>query len=220
VVIAVGTEDPAPAPGPQRVHRATFGAAFLAICVVNGLVAWFVPRVDRPIWLASLIVLGIDALAVAAIVTAGQDFGLARSARALLSAGLVVVGVAAAYAAWSLVLPAKIGGDAGAARVAEHLLAQPASNTCESSPRGLDTVGSLLAAKEVCVYGTGSHRFVEFIGRAEPARNVDQGLLFSRSGVSSYQDPDLCVRHLDGPWWQYEQLILDCPLGFTGIGAA
>ena len=134
-------------PVPQRSHRAPLGAAFLALCVVNGLVAWFVPRVDRPIWLASFVVFVIDVLGVAAFVTVGQPFGLSRSSRALLSVGLAVVGVALAYAAWSVVLPVKIGRDAGAARVAEHLLAQPASTTCESSPHALDTVGSLLAAK-------------------------------------------------------------------------
>jgi hypothetical protein len=73
-------------------------------------------------------------------------------------------------------------------------------------------VGNLLAAGSVCTYSVSPPTpIVEFRTAAG-----DVGILFIPVGPSARNTPDLCVRHLVGPWWAYRTLSLDCPFGYRG----
>jgi hypothetical protein len=149
---------------------------------------------------------------------------LLRSTRGYALVYVLIILLAAGDASWNAVLPAKVANATSALHLARHLRSET-EGSCDHNSVDLGTVDSLMSAKSICVFGTGSHRFVEFIGAEVPAPGVpgdlvQRGLLYSPSGVNSKWTPDLCVRHINGYWWSYQQLLLSCPFGLSAIGAA
>jgi hypothetical protein len=195
-------------------------AFVVVIFEIEALLAWYVPALDRPVWLATTIIaaVGLAALLLANLVRRRRH---PVGARRVVSALVLALTAFTGYVAWSVTVPAKISDDTAAATVADRLLAGSATGVCEHRVADLASVGSLLTATSVCVFGTGSHRWVEFVGPSTaapgvPGDHVRSGLLFTRS--DHFGDMDLCLRHLEGRWWQYEGLILECPTGYTPIG--
>jgi len=117
--------------------------------------------------------------------------------------------------------------EVSATQVAQRLVAHPpAGAICESSPSDLAAVRDVMKATAVCLYGSNPTWSKEVVFKGAmvsapgvPGDHVSTGLLYSTfRGLPRVYD--MCVRHPLGSWWAYEQLILECPAGYTGIGAA
>ena len=117
--------------------------------------------------------------------------------------------------------------EASATQVAKRLVADPPADVmCETSPSDLDAVTDVMKATAVCLYGSNPTWSKEVVFKGGmvsapgvPGDHVTTGLLYSDfRGLPRVFD--MCLRHLLGPWWAYEQLILECPTGYTAMGAA
>jgi hypothetical protein len=117
--------------------------------------------------------------------------------------------------------------EASATQVAKRLITNPPpAALCETSPSDLAAVTDVMKATAVCLYGSNPSWSKEVVFKGGivsapgvPGDHVTTGLLYSTfRGLPRVFD--MCVRHLLGPWWAYEQLILECPAAYTGIGAA
>jgi len=211
--------------GPATRGRRRWVAPVVVVVAfeAQAALAWTVPSVDRPLWLAPVLVACVGLLAVLALYFEADRLGgpTRGAARRWLPPSLVVLAltVFTGFVGWSLTLPAKISGDPAATRLAERLLARPATG-CESNGRDLSTVGSLMSAEDVCVFAFGGHRFVEF-GGATTSRGglAGRGLLYLT--FDPFREPrslfGICLRHLEGQWWAYDQFGLGCSFGYSGI---
>lgn len=154
----------------------------------------------------------------------------------MVSAPIVVCTAAVAVAATAWALPFKMWVDSGSATaVARKLIANSGSGelrgvvgrVCTDDPADLSSVSDVMTATSVCVFRDQGPRptaeVALFKGSSVaapdvPGDTVTQGILYSPQA----QMPvvwDSCERHIQGHWWAYEELILECPSGYTPHGS-
>lgn len=191
----------------------------VAVSLITGaLAAVWVSPVTGPLWEPSLIALaaGLAISILSALglrfmrVRVGVPFGLAVMSTALV-AGLALE--------WAIPVRLALVGGPPASRSAALLRDPPLRGTsCTTNRTYLDAVRPLMSALEVCPGGG----MVSFEGTrvsapGVPGESVVRGLIYAPSGKLG-PVYDTCVRHLYGPWWVYQGLLLSCPYGMKGTG--
>ena len=177
---------------------------------VGGVItAWLSSGIGVPGWKVVAPVAGIWLVAVAAATGIGRRIWPATG---WLIAGSSVLAVLTGLWAAYWVLPTRMmAEDASATSIARTFLAQPG---CRATTIG--AVGPLSNPTQVCALGGTGHdrEVVEFdrFGTSEGSRYF-YGLLYAPH-LNRPTEPDLCFQHLYGAWWQYQELILNCPSGW------
>ncbi len=117
--------------------------------------------------------------------------------------------------------------EVSANQVAQRLITHPPADAmCETSQSDLAAVTDVMRATAVCLYGSDPtwSKEVVFKGAMVSAPGVPGDLVATGLLYNTFRGRprvfDMCVRHLLGPWWAYEQLILECPAGYMAIGSA
>jgi hypothetical protein len=188
--------------------------------------AWLTARVDgqnlnsTAFWIVGLGLAGL--VGVYVVERRAKKRGKVLRERRLSPGWLMTLGtVATLFCSLFWVLPLKMWvAEDGASRVANQLLADP---RCSSSSAALRSVGTLLNAKQVCAYGTTDA--VYFVGNqvldGSTGDMVTKGILYAPSGFGSglHSVTRICVSPLIGPWWAYQELLLECPAGFVPMGS-
>jgi hypothetical protein len=216
-------------PLPELASRRTSTSLHIgtatAIFVAELAAAWITARVDgasllpTAIWIVALGVAGLCIVLVVERVAMRRGKALREGRLSpgwLVTLGTVAILIASLF--WVLPLKMWVAED-GARQVANRLLSHP---TCSTSSAALRSVGTLLTTKQVCAYGT--EDAVYFVGNqvldSSTGDMVNKGILYAPSGFGSGLGAitRTCVRRLIGPWWVYQDLILECPSGFVPMG--
>lgn len=159
---------------------------------------------------------------VAAVLTAEAHTTRARTLRVACLAALVIASGVLFAAGPNWALDAKLRrAEPGITRAADAVLATPdrwpVGQRCGAPPVDLGPITDLMDVDGICITSSAQYGRELQIERKSGDHHV--GLIYSpdRAGPAPAV-MSTCLRHAEGPWWEYAANVLTCPSGFTFIG--
>ena len=167
----------------------------------------------------SVVILVVTAGAVVVSLTAGAVLTTDARSHRVAPSLIAIVGLLAAIGTlFGFTYPFKARIDEGAWLEASQHAQRVPSLACRpyAQRTGSVAIPGLGAVDTICAGQNGEVSFDRF---AQPGVTPNAtGVVYSPHAGVPTVEPDSCLRHINGPWWQYRSGAPACPLGFQGVG--
>jgi hypothetical protein len=204
----------------KRSGKLAFFVAGLAL--VLALLGWFLPKVGQSLLLpaTALVLVGLVLTALTASV-------LARRAGWRRATGYLIGGIAVTVLAfiWTTdaVLPLRVlSVESQLNRLESCITHDGSSATCSANQESNSPlIGPIAGPNQdpvswpTATFFQAAGRLQEFDTSATRYGPLGHGLLYDANPGDAAEIPNICLRHLYGPWYEFAQFTGDCPWGYN-----